>query len=709
MIREMALLLIMASLVALVDAEGNGFSLDFHAESTGGDENSMTTYSYLKEPRVSETDYTRGLKSGSFNYFNNSKNIIFDESMHLAYGNATNISNSTLSHYLEVEFDGGEDGNGISEFYGAGLFPNNRGLSAWKKIRYEKSKWLTTKDGASIRDFNANKINVSASVDMTTGETSEYSFSFVADAKDSVIQTKDATGWSNRTGSRRLDSEHEALMTGNFAITNTLREIMPPAGEPFGDWLPCCFNSTMPTLKQPENPWPSNIVIKTLQEYNWEPKSKLSCADSLPDTTECGEWKFNNATKDWEKVCKLKISPEDKIGEEKCGEWTLNESTKDWEKICKLQPCTDGFVDCPTGGCPGFECIKTFNQPEYDYYPETMTIADQKKLNDIQLTYSYSDNKDLFSEIPAEKSNVDFDGDGNKDKASQVVYELLLVNIGRTTLRNLSLMGTLPERAVVNLSFEGKLNEEGDGFAEKIYPDWDSSKRYFTLKLGSLNVRERRQFYLNVLIDDTSKSNQVAFSVVGNSLDGSEIKDIATWQPADIASLETWFLRGIEMLNNSRPKLPGKREETYEPQINHGIYRLDNTTIYSVEIDNSNQKSLKNANMNVTADNIAAEFLLSYEVDLENKQVRDVIESKEINRFSWNEIQPNEVKFINIWINNSTSIDLENFILELNAERTDGSIYKLNSSNDENSGKIFQDMDIGVIEDAYKKAKEKFR
>jgi hypothetical protein len=177
-----------------------------------------TTYSHLKEPRVQETDYTRGLKSGSFNYLENG-NINIKEGINYYYGNGTNKTNSSVEHTLKVNFNGDR---GISEFFGRGFFGNNRWISAWKKIRYEESPTMKV-DGWSMVNRPSNYIDVDASVRMDTSSKIDYEFKYKAEIKNGVIETRDATGWTNRTGARKFDWEHETRTSGHeLNITNNL-------------------------------------------------------------------------------------------------------------------------------------------------------------------------------------------------------------------------------------------------------------------------------------------------------------------------------------------------------------------------------------------------------------------------------------------------------------------------------------------------------
>jgi uncharacterized repeat protein (TIGR01451 family) len=576
----LAMLVILLLFLLPEEVLADGLTLTFDAHSTGGDKNSMTTYSYMKEPRIEESGHIRGLKSGSFNYFENGEEIVFAENLALDYGNATNISNSSLSHSLNLSFKGDL---GISEMYGTGLFPNNRGLSAWKKIRYEKSNYLKTKDGKKIRDFRANEIWVDANVDMyTQDDGSEYSFTYGAGAKDAVIATWDSAGWSNRTGSRRLDLEHDTLMTGNFELNNVLQERMAPASDLHGDWLPCCFNSTLPTLRQPGNQWPSQVVINVLREYPFQPQMKSNCTNE----TSC-----------------------------------TNLSTKDGE-ICK-----EGFTECPEGGCPGFECIKTFNEEEYESVPESEI---GKRLNGIQSIYGYS-SPSIAPEI--------------------VVYQVSVTNIGKNPLSNVTLKGTLPGNAISNLSYV----LASDSTPSEIAPEWDSTQKSFTYKIDSLNRNSRRIIYLATSMGDGTVQDDAKFSAIGYSNDGSAIEDEASWLPADEIAIDIGYENALEKL---RPRLTQgeTQQDTYVPEIQDVTVEVNDTNfIYIANISNKNQQNLPIEQVTLAVIlPIDADPVLSYEVDGEQvnlTNVKDLRESHETSlSFEWSKIDANETKEIHISI-----------------------------------------------------------
>jgi len=590
--------------------------LNFDAKATGGDGNSISTYSYLKEPRIQESSYTRGLKSGSFNYFENGEEIDFREILALDYGNGTKISNSTLSHYLNLSFKGDL---GISEIYGSGLFPNNRGLSAWKKIRYEKSNYLKTKDGNKIRDFKADQIWVEANVDMYTHDDgSEYSFTYGAGAKDAVIATHDSAGWSNRTGSRRIDLEHETLMTGNFELNNVFQERMAPASDLFGDWLPCCYNSTIPSLRQPNNPWPSNVVINTLREYPFEPKIE-TCSNKTNITIfkeECGDWLQNNTTKQWEKTCKLNSS-------------TIEQQT------CKT---------CKGGDCPGFECIKTFNEEIDEEVPESVI---GEKLIGIQAIYSY---------------------DRPESAPDIVVYEVSVINIGKSPLSNLTLEGKLPNDAASNKSF----TVDSTWKITDITPEWDSTLRSFTYKLDSMNRDQKRTIYLATSMKKEINPDDAEFSAIGYSSDGSVVvKDEASRVPDDGYTIPTAYrlaLSNVDQKNEVDPFKPAIQDVHIPINGTHILY------IAAIENDDPLNLPIEDVILKVELPNNTTP-LLSYEFEEEMEApqaIKQIKSGESLLEFSLGSIYSKKTKEIHILIKNDTKVktdtDFDRYAVNITVE-----------------------------------------
>jgi len=253
--------------------------IDFQYKCAGTDA-TATTYSYLREPRVEDTGYTHGLKSGSFNYLENGE-IDLEETITYDYGNNTNISNSSVNHVLNVDFKGDR---GISEFFAKGFFDNNRWISAWKKIRYEESPSVKI-DGKAMKNRPSKEIKVVASARMDTFNKTNphYNFNYNAQITNGTIEVKDSTGWTNKTGSRQFDWEYEAFTSGqNLDITNILSESEGPmpAGGLEGDWLPCCYSGTLPPVDQLDDQWPSNVMNSALRANRILPTTQLSSIDA---------------------------------------------------------------------------------------------------------------------------------------------------------------------------------------------------------------------------------------------------------------------------------------------------------------------------------------------------------------------------------------------------------------------------------------------
>jgi hypothetical protein len=268
--------------------------MDFEFKCEGSDGATMSSYSYFKESSLQESGYTRGLKAGSFNYLENSKYLSFSEKIKYKYSNGTAKGNSSYNHNMVLDFVGDR---GISEFYGKEFFKNNRAISAWKKIRYEKI------DPSYIglgRSNMAKEIFVRGVLTMDTTPGAGYDLKYNANVKEGVIETWDASGWSNRTGARRIDWEHTSLMHGSVSVVNNLRERAPlvaHAGEE--DWLPCCYTGTSPAIEPIYSPWPTMRVVKTLE------------ADRILPQRYCGQGCYANGTCNTSSGCKdIKCTPE---------------------------------------------------------------------------------------------------------------------------------------------------------------------------------------------------------------------------------------------------------------------------------------------------------------------------------------------------------------------------------------------------------------
>jgi hypothetical protein len=221
----------------------------FACSNTNGE---TTFYSYLKEPKLQDSGYSKGLKTGSFNYFRGGP-VTLDDTTYYYDGESdedhspdSGDTNSSARHNLYVKFDG-QDANtarGISEFYAKGFYTNNRAVSAWKKI------WFV--DSSSMGLFYpSNSMEVKAKANLNMAGL--FNLKYNATAQNAFVVFTDAAGWSNRTGSRRIDWQQSGLLKGDAVnITNDLRVVSnfkPRAGGK-EDWLPCCLQSgTLPPIE----------------------------------------------------------------------------------------------------------------------------------------------------------------------------------------------------------------------------------------------------------------------------------------------------------------------------------------------------------------------------------------------------------------------------------------------------------------------------
>jgi hypothetical protein len=302
-----------------------------------------TFYSYLKEPSLQASGYTRGLKEGTFNYFENGK-VDLSHSMTYYDGKIDadhppgSDTNSTLQSKLNVDFRGE---SGISEYYAKGFFPNNRAISAFKKIwsiDYSNSDWML----GGI--YKSQRINVEASAKMGPNMSGgDYRFLYHARVENGYLEVKDAAGWSNKTGARRIDWEQEAAMRGKLLdVTNNLEvnSLYRPSAGLYEDWLPCACNGTIPPIEGLDTAWPSPGVYATLLPNMLRPGSCTpyvctGCQNGLSAKSNIGLSAGSN------------ISPSARSN---------------------IGPST-GCQSCNPIGCPSFPAIYTYP----DYYGESVS------------------------------------------------------------------------------------------------------------------------------------------------------------------------------------------------------------------------------------------------------------------------------------------------------------------------------------------------
>ena len=343
-----------------------------------GDNGTMTHYSYFKEPGLDESSYTRGYKTGSINYLANG-NIDFqdyfgyyDGQIDEAHSDPFEYHNSTVYHYQIVNFTGEK---GISEIYAKGFYPNNRAVSAWKKIRYDDLEYV--KYGGVLHlsgapriqgigrspiysgtynlgeSHKSSHINVEAYADMGnteamgvpigSGSRHDYEFKYNANVKDGIIEIRDATGWTNKTAYRRIDWEQDALIRGdNISIVNNLiaENMSYPAAGLDEDWLSCCIGG------QPDFEQDSKRINM--------PNAGFHCDEDDECYIDGSKWPNEGiyATLRPNPILpNLKRSPECII-----------------DPITGILRCTEPPVyddfNCTNTSCPGFECIFQFRPTE---------------------------------------------------------------------------------------------------------------------------------------------------------------------------------------------------------------------------------------------------------------------------------------------------------------------------------------------------------
>lgn len=471
---------------------------DFMCESDNG---TMTFYSYFKEPQLEESSYTRGYKAGSINYLVNGKIYFKDEFEYYdgqedgKHPNKPGVShNSTFMHKQDVNFTGEK---GISEFYAKGFYPNNRAVSAWKKIRYDdlsyvKSSGVLHLSGTSRiegrgrspsfagsynlgEDRKSSHILVEADVGMGLHNPGyqDYEFKYKANVTDGIIEIWDATGWTNRTGSGRIDWEQTALIKGdNINITNNLTapDMSYPGADEDRDWLSCCIGGGEVLKKELKNEtldWPNEGTYMTLQPSQVKP--------SLSRETECI------------------IDP-----------------------ITGILRCTDPPTyqdfECNYSSCPGYECI-------YQFLPAKEDENGAEQEDDVPpLEPEPGTNDTIIVEKFSETSQ------GNNDK---VKYNIYVTNTGEGTLKSVTVTDILPEglnyendSTVYRISYGEEEEEEED---INITPNYSNSTRNLNWTIPEVPASR-----LN--LNPTIKIN-VAFSQ--NSEDIGLNKVYASWKLAN--------------------------------------------------------------------------------------------------------------------------------------------------------------------------------
>jgi hypothetical protein len=100
-----------------------------------------------------------------------------------------------------------------------------------------------------VEYYPSNNITVTGRAHMgpisVTGKP-DYYFDYTAKVDNGFLETWDASGWTNKTGARRVDWEKTSQMMGEkIDVTNHLevKSLFAPGAGGGEDWLPCCGNT----------------------------------------------------------------------------------------------------------------------------------------------------------------------------------------------------------------------------------------------------------------------------------------------------------------------------------------------------------------------------------------------------------------------------------------------------------------------------------
>ena len=447
--------------------------------SCTGEGATISTYSYLKEPTLEYSGYTRGMKTGSMNYLENGKISEFNEKYNYKYGNATPKANSSLTHTMDIKFDGDK---GISEFFGQGFFKNNRALSAWKKIRYETVRYpVRDPQGKLILSTRtARNISVAAALTMDMAPGAFYDMNYLAKAFDAVIETRDQTRYTNVSKAAGIDWEHETLSRGDVLnVTNKLydSQLKYTLAGP-GDWLPCCMSGALPPV---ENEYSAAMLYP--QKIMPNNQSCIECRKEC--LKECRyTFKIDNCT-----------SISGGVKKANCDQNNETECISKCDNKCSER--------CQDGACDGFECIYTYQNSSL------VPVGGLLPAKSAELWIDGS-----MDEYDREL-NVSFDANGDREEAKHVLYTLTIKNSGGQVLKDIEIVIELDKSVMPTDKVLSEYVVTYNPKAETIL-----NVKKFDLTGGATKTIEIEAFTRSGLTDPTKG---IRINAKGHRLDGTEV------------------------------------------------------------------------------------------------------------------------------------------------------------------------------------------
>jgi fimbrial isopeptide formation D2 family protein len=454
----------------------------FECDSGDNKSTTITYYGYLKEPKLEESQYKEGYSVKTFNYLYEgdislkSNFVYFDGEKDESHKEIEEL-NRTVAYDKSVVFDGK---HGISEIIAEGYYPNNRAVAAKKKIRYDDLGYdfssytgkaypiiglgrysLTPKQinmydekGRLLPDnrikgkyslgnsTTAEKFSENAHVVMGMGEDPNYLLNYNTWFKNATFETQEAIGWSNRTGSRRIDWEQEALIKGDVAkVTNilALRGFRFPGAGENREWLPCCMGGTVPTMDELQTGWPTQSTKNTLRADTIYPNQVQQCI--LVKNTTCENTRICD-------LCKLTVKQAvaKKAGTTQNCQESKSCQTNTYRECTQL----DLNPPCSLGSCPGYECVYTFEE-EPDYIPSKLSPTaefNRGKIHIINRLAALKDKRGTTTDITTTNENEL----ENAMKGDQIVYDIIVDHTDISTMKKINISDSLSDKLKYNSS-----------------------------------------------------------------------------------------------------------------------------------------------------------------------------------------------------------------------------------------------------------------